>query len=59
MAQVYEEYRGPTSRAAAAESWESLPERSGGGIVLLALAITAVFGALGAAGIEVVAFLLG
>ena len=58
MAQVYDEYRGPTSRAAAAD-WESLPERSGGGIVLLALAITAVFGALGAAGVEVVAFLLG
>lgn len=58
MAQAYEDYSGRTARVPA-ESPDAQPERAGGGLVLLALAITAVFGVLGAAGIEVVAFLLG
>ena len=58
MAQVYDDYSGRTGRVAS-DSWDSAPEQSGGGLVFLALAITAAFGVLGAAGTEVVAFLLG
>lgn len=42
-----------------ADGPDVLPDGLGGGLLLLALAITAAFGVLGAAGIEVVAYLLG
>lgn len=55
---TYDECSGRSSRPAN-DSWDASPERSGGGIVLLALAVSAVFGALGVVGIEVVALLMG
>jgi len=59
MAQVYDDYSGGRAGRAPTDSLDGVADHSGGGLVLLALAITAAFGVLGAAGIEVVAFLLG
>ncbi|HKE53021.1 MAG TPA: hypothetical protein VKE25_16065 [Actinomycetes bacterium] len=58
MAQVEDDHsEGPSGRAT--DGPDAHLEGTGGGLVMLALAITAAFGVLGAAGIEVVAFLLG
>jgi len=58
MAHVDDDH-GESAPDRAADSQDVHLEGAGGGIVVLALAITAAFGVLGAAGIEVVAFLLG
>jgi hypothetical protein len=57
MAQVDDDHSERASRKVA-DSSDAQLEGTGGGLVMLALAITAAFGVLGAAGIEVVAFLL-
>jgi hypothetical protein len=51
--------QGGDASGGTAEGSDLLPDGPAGGLVLLALAITAAFGVLGAAGIEVVAYLLG
>ncbi|HEX2498670.1 MAG: hypothetical protein ACRDWG_17105 [Actinomycetes bacterium] len=57
MAQVDDDHSERAS-GKVADSLDAQLEGTGGGLVMLALAITAAFGVLGAAGIEVVAFLL-
>jgi hypothetical protein len=58
MAHVRDD-QGERASEGTADSSDVQPDGPGGGLVLLALAITAAFGVLGAAGMQVVAYLLG